>query len=272
MPGSFIQQPSTGGGGGGGGGGTPDGVPYADVILAEPSLRHYYKLDEVLPGLDVAGAVLDSKGTKHGTAKVTIEGWKPPENSTADAWRATLAPDGRSKAPMWDPQNWGGYVNLTDDFGNDFMLGRNPFTFECWYMNNGWSNFALPRLYSKEGGGFLVPYWMNSDGFVGIQRGATARGFGGTSMGMNVWHHIVGTYDGDFVSFYADGQNTETVADNAVIVANGYVASIGAGGGKGGNESARGAMCHVAFYDTALDDETIRNHWNAMFKSAVKIV
>jgi hypothetical protein len=274
MPGSFIQQAqvSGAGGGGGGGGGGADGVPYSDVILAEPNLRHYYKLDEELPTLDHAGDVLDSKGTKHGTARVTIEGWKPPQNSSSDAYRATLAPDGRSKAPMWDPANWGGYVDLTADFGNDFMLDRNPFTFECWYLNNGFSNFSLPRLYSKEGGGFLVPYWMNSDGLVGIQRGASAKGFGGVSMGMHVWHHIVGTYDGDFVSFYQDGQNAQTVADSGVLAANGYVASIGAGGSKGGNETVRGAMCHVAFYDVALTDEQVRNHWNAMWKSAVKIV
>lgn len=272
MPGSFIQQPSTGGGGGGGGG-TPDGIPYADVILAEPSLRHYYKLDEELPTLNGAGEVLDSKGTKHGTAKVTIEGWKPIQNnSSGDTQRATTAPDGRSKAPMWDPANFGGYVDLTDDFGNDFMLDRNPFTYECWYMNNSWSPFALPRLYSKEGGGFLVPYWMNSDGLIGIQRGASARGFGGISVGMHTWHYIAATYDGDFVTFYQDGQSVETVADSSVNVANSYVASIGAGGSKGGNETVRGAMCHVAFYDTALNDEQIRDHWNAMFKSAVKIV
>lgn len=270
MPGSFIQQPSTGGGGGGGGGGTPDGVPYADVILAEPSLRHYYKLDDAAPGLDVAGAVLDSKGTKHGTAKSTVAGW-PYDNH--DSYKATRAPDGRSKAPMWDPANYGGYVNLTDDFGNDFMLDRNPFTLEFWFLTNSYSPFSLPRMYSKEGGGPLVPYWMSEDGRMGMQRGATAIGFSNAyPIRLNAWHYFAGTYDGDQVSAYADGQWIESVADNLSLVANSYVASIGAGGSKGGNEAARGAMCHFAAYDAALTDEQIRNHWNAMFKSAVKIV
>lgn len=271
MSGSFIQQPATGGGGGGGGGGgRPDGVPYSEAILAEPSLRHYYKMDEAAPGLDVAGAVLDSKGTKHGTAKFTVAGWAYDNH---DNYKATLAPDGRSKAPMMDPANYGGYIELTADFGNDFMLGNDPFTYEAWFTVHSYSGFALPRLYSKEGGGILVPYWMNEDGRCGVQRGATALAFTDTyPIRLNYWHYIAGTYDGETLIAYADGQARESVADSAALVANSYVAAIAAGGSKGGNESIRGAMCHVAFYDTALTDEQIRNHWNDMHKSAALIV
>lgn len=284
MPGSFIQQPSTGGGGGGGGA-RPDGVPYSEMILAEPSLRHYYKMDDT-PAMDAAGGVIDSKGGVHGTARgFSASAWSyDPANGlgpNTDPTNALKAPDGRSKAPMIDRNGRGGYVDLTDTFGDNFMLGRNPYTVEMWFFVNSFSQFALPRLYSKEGGGnFLFPYWQNINGGdavdsrrIGCQRGVTIYAFKQAyPVRLNTWHHLVGTYDGDTLSGYADGQLRDSAADAAVIAHSAYVASIGAGGSKGGNETCPGSICHVAFYDTALDSEKIRNHWNDMFKSAVKIV
>lgn len=233
------------------------GVAYPAVVLAEPTLLHYFRMNEV------SGSTLaDSKGTL----------------SLSTSGAVTIGQAGKlsdGKSVLFS----GGYLQASAKLASYSKL-----TIELWAKVSATDNNRR-AFYSDRGSGKPGTIFMSGPNIVGGGAGnnlsfeqdgdnvAFGRGATGQPINNNVWRHVVGVIDGiagshavtDF-RVYVDG--SEALSYSNETHNNGYhwpannsdafkvgAAAIGA--------TFYGYMCEYAIYSSALSADTIMAHYMA---------
>jgi len=115
-----------------------------------------------------------------------------------------------SDCPRWIADPWGGAALLFDGVDDFVRLPAGiapggPLTVELWVQP-----FALGRrmmLYGDAGGPLLL--YVEPDGRVAVMRrtgGVWAYAASSTKLTRGQWHHVAGTYDGEQLRLYVDGE------------------------------------------------------------------
>lgn len=81
----------------------------------------------------------------------------------------------------------------------------------------------------------------------------------GSAVGVNQWHHVVGTYDGANARLWVDGVNTASVAVATDMSGNHQIFLAQSSGGTGSNV----LLSDLAIYSTVLSGARILAHFNA---------
>ena len=89
----------------------------------------------------------------------------------------------------------------------------NQVTIECWIKPNTLKNWVAPLSYIADNGhnesGFAFSYYNNKIRFMiktRAMRGDEWNYNPGAQIETNQWSHIAGTYDGEFIKFYLNGE------------------------------------------------------------------
>lgn len=218
---------------------------YAAVILAEPTLVSYWKLDD--PPLAIVA--VDSKGNNHGVYNGGITLRQPGLPNTSIVYSALF--DGNS-----------GYVFVPSSPSLHPVPG--PWSLEAWVYTQ--FNPALVGFRGVAGVPALgnFEYMMEVDST--LQPGAAA------------WHHIVATWNGgDFSQFpvnhkyYVDSISVSYPFFSNDVKGEGafvdfLIGSNQSSGGSGGLqffEFFQGYIAQVALYSSELSQATIQAHYQA---------
>lgn len=202
----------------------------------------HWKLDETSgkTAYDSAGG---HHGTLFGTSGQSEPGWQPLSGRAAGA----LGFDGIDD-----------YV----DCGNPFRLNiTDAITLAAWVKVDSGSYDAFRPFVGKGDHGYMLRHWRDSINFF-ISDGTwyMVSASVGTSF-RNSWHHVAGTYDGQVLRVYVDGQLRNTVSHAGKIASTSYNVNIGR------NSEVRtrlhdGLLDDVRIYDRALTDAEIRAVWS----------
>ncbi|MBN2778681.1 MAG: LamG domain-containing protein, partial [Bacteroidales bacterium] len=172
---------------------------YKELVGNEAGLMAYYKMN------DGSGTSLTDNSTNSNTGTLT----NGPE------WKLSGCFGGSRQALDLDGVD--DYVNL----GNSFDLKpANALTFECWLNANDWNPTATHQVFAgnTQGGGynFAIGYPTSNDvGFAVYSSGAYRR-VDASIADFDGWHHIAGTFDGQYVKIYIDGilYDTENIGSS----------------------------------------------------------
>lgn len=89
----------------------------------------------------------------------------------------------------------------------------------------------------------------------------------GTTLAVNQWHMVVGTFDGTTKKLYADGALLGTQTYAVAIDTNNNGVSIGAYGGQSTNDyEYNGKIASVKVYKCAINQEQVSHEYNSMQK------
>lgn len=238
---------------------------YSSVILAEPGLQAYWKLDELAFASAMAdAATTPDNGTYVNTAGLTF-GVTPtgintntPANTAVDFLASSL-----------------GHATIPDANKLDMTTA---FTIECWIR----VDLTLPAgafrtMFTKLLTGATVQgnysfYLTNPSGgasttvtLEGEIRGSTLSTANSTTtfaFGLGVWHQVAMVFNGSTVQFYADGATLgSAVAAVQTMVATTTAGALGRYGT--GTDYFDGAIDEVSVYNTALSGATINAHYVA---------
>jgi hypothetical protein len=144
--------------------------------------------------------------------------------------------------------------------------GSKPFTLELWYRPNGVDQkfrFLASKYESVDGGleSFGV-YTQSTPGMVAERYVATVDVLGsGALPTLGVFHHVVGTYDGSFVSLFVDAIRVVHQMDIRSSPSKNPIVSFGAYNVDG--DSVNGAIDEVAVYAKALTQAQVSAHYTA---------
>jgi hypothetical protein len=109
----------------------------------------------------------------------------------------------------------------------------------------------------RNGGGFLGTLW-------GMQGGVFPTPTGGVIPGPNIWSHVVGTYDGQFIRHYVNGIVVYSVAETRIFGPTSTNAvAIGSQDPSSGGEFFTGNIDEVAVYNYALSPGQVYGHYIA---------
>jgi len=156
------------------------------------------------------------------------------------------------------------------------FTGNAPFTIEAWVENGREDtqfNYAIVSKWRQPGtippSGWLF-YYQEGDDLIPafkIQRqDAAGIGFSATAYATTpgeMWHHVVGTYDGMQLSIYLDGLYGSSHDSMEQLEHLDLPLEIGAQNGNSHDGPALGSIDEVAIYDHALTDTQILAHYNA---------
>jgi hypothetical protein len=97
-------------------------------------------------------------------------------------------------------------------------------------------------------------FWIHTD------KGWSHSDNGTTNVDDGRWHHMVGTYDGEYLRIYVDGiQESNRKIGRVVLSSNANPLFIGSAGGRG--EFFPGAIDEAAVYDRALSATEVYEHY-----------
>lgn len=146
----------------------------------------------------------------------------------------------------------------------------NSFTFAA--MVNCQNVFRDAPIFAKEGPGGALSYWFGNFGASGAghwgalldQDGNQSWDFNGRDQGncpANVWVHLATTWDGHTVSYYMNGELTNTTSWNGTIHASDARLFIGSNSEytfQGNATAYEGSLDELRIYNTALSAGEIR--------------
>ena len=78
----------------------------------------------------------------------------------------------------------------------------------------------------------------------------------------NGWHHVVGTFDGNTLAIYVDGQPQDSISATNPLADDGLHVLIGSGD-TATITPTKGSIDQVAIYDFALSAPQVMEHFNA---------
>jgi hypothetical protein len=263
--------------------------PYDDIILAEPGLVSYWRLNEA------AGPTAnDEKAAHPGTYTTVVLAEDLPNRSpaapgTLEFAQASLLggePDAHSVRVN------GGYVEVPNQDSLNPSTALNPpqFSIEAW-VHPEWPDTEMDRFravlesYSEQGGGRFgyslysgpivdamgttvdpKPYWQ-----AYLYNGSAEQSVTGPLVTVDTTAHLVVTYDGTTLKLYVDGPNDDAGTPDAQANVGPYSPNpdaplrIGMGAthptGPGPLWPFRGRLQSVAVYKSALDFERVTAHY-----------
>lgn len=229
-------------------------ILYETVILAEPSLVGYWRLNEA--GSPLAGTTaVDETGSHNGTYQGTPQGGQPSiirSNGTAvnftgpgDDDRVEI-PSLTTPSPEITVEAW---VRTTAVLGGTSaaMISQDTVSSNRNYQ------FRLS-------GNNATPQWI-------IFNGGTRLCLGNISCNDGNPHHVVGTYDGTTMHVYVDGVLDDSTSTTGTIISNtgntGIGARIDLSSGTSYEDEFIGDLDEVAIYNSALTIDQIQEHYDA---------
>lgn len=211
---------------------------YSTLILAEPSLVSYWRLDEL------AGALADSKGVNIGT---TVAG--PTYNVPG-----LIANDPTDGAMLFHNAS-AQYFTVADNIS--LALG-DTFSFECWLQLTSYTGGVIR---TKGPGSFYAA--LNGAGGIRLGKAGVADIVlsSSTPIGLGSIHHCVWTKSGASVHLYIDGVDVTGVVTNQTIVNSASIMVIGAFNNGAPSAFIDGVLDEVALYSAVLSAADILNHF-----------
>lgn len=219
------------------------GGGYKAQVMADSPLG-YWRLDET-SGTTIVDAANGHNGTISGTYTLNQPG-------------AIAATDPGARSIKWGALSTyvavptGAWMNVTT--AASWELWINPVT-------PGSNAGILSRYGNGGGGGSDWLLWYNTSSQVAMQLG----GLGSAGMNMpqlNVWTHLVATYDAANIRLYCNGAQVAAQAITGSIATTAGDIGIGAYQ-SGGFGLATAYLDEVAFYGTTLTPARIMAHYNA---------
>lgn len=144
-------------------------------------------------------------------------------------------------------------------------------TIECWIKPNTIKNWVAPLSYIADNGhnesGFAFSYYNDQLRFMiktKTMRGDEWNYNPGASIEMNQWSHIAGTYDGEFIKFYLNGELIDSKQTTGLINWDHKPTDMHIGAFKDFNEISLfdGHIDEVRIWNTARSAKDIREFKN----------
>ncbi len=225
-----------------------DAISYSNAVLASIPVG-YWKLDENGGNIAADSSGYNHAGTYHNVSWVS----GPFSNTKAMDIHAASS----------------SYVNISES--GTTSLDISPYiTMEAWIK---------PTSYSVSGDRGMILNKENAweyglqDGTGALQSALYTNTWawrGSSVIPLNVWSHVVLTYDGSMVRHYVNGILVDSYSYTGILVKNDEDIRIGARGGDGGVSSFfEGGIAQVAVYNKALSADTIKQHYDAAFQSSI---
>jgi hypothetical protein len=209
---------------------------YSSAVLADNPV-HYWRMAD--PGGGIAHDVGSSPLHLHGLGSAISQplGYSGP---ISDGGSMDLCLDGQ-------------YANT----GNPITITVNPFTVEMWYWN--WQALAATRLLIQIQSANQIALFHDATLWRWLYNGVqSTSNFHFTSQ---IWHHLVGTYDGANAKLYVDS----TPAAPAAVAPQAAVSTIMelSANAALGVVWGGGFFAEVAIYATALSQTRVSAHYVA---------
>jgi hypothetical protein len=222
--------------------------------VSEGNLVAYYKLNES----DGTSTATDSKNSYDGTLT----------DMTGNEWETSPAFFGPKNCLDFDGTD--DYVSLTN---SSLLKPANALTFECWIYPDNWSGPAYPNhdvfAGNTQTGGYNFAQGYPSASHIGfaVYTGGDYQRVDADLTGYTGWHHVAGTFDGQYVQLYIDGELKDELdmgsSGNTITYDNDNCTILGeeAGGEcipSGYNYT--GLMDEVRFWNVARTEEQIQEN------------
>src|SRR3989339_1379498 len=151
----------------------------------------------------------------------------------------------------------GGYVSVADNSSIDIT---NAITLEAWVKSEVVDQDGSTRRIIDKGATYALG--ASDKAYFKLYVGGVAKEALKTwsSGDANVWHHIVGTYDGTTMKLYQDGVEVANTSASGLISTNDNGLQIGRQSDTSGR--FKGLINEVRIYNRALTNVEIQNHFN----------
>src|SRR3989339_2183950 len=151
----------------------------------------------------------------------------------------------------------GGYVSATDNSSIDIT---NAITLEAWVKSEVVDQDGSTRRVIDKGATYALG--ASDKAYFKLYVGGVAKEALKTwsSGDANMWHHIVGTYDGTTMKLYQDGVEVANTSASGLISTNDNGLQIGRQSDTSGR--FKGLIDEVRIYNRALTNVEIQNHFN----------
>jgi len=157
--------------------------------------------------------------------------------------------------------NFDGTQYISKASGNSILDLTNSVTISCWIKTSTAATVNIPSFFTRGRNSYLL---TNSNGVADdakvvlyIYSGGWKNLKGNTKINDNIWHHIVGTYDHQFLKVYLDG-----ILDCTPLALNGDIAIDSTNLyyyiGKYSNSYITSIIDELKIYNRALSEAEIR--------------
>lgn len=148
-----------------------------------------------------------------------------------------------------------------------------PFSLELWVKSL--DNSAFRTMFSSQNrnvgrSGYALYHHVNVQGFevhMGNASTVTMFLYGPAPVALNTWYHVVLTYDGTQSKLYVDGVLGPDATDSGNFNPN-TAMPLTFGQRTDGAWVNNGLLDEVAFYDYALSEQQVTNHWSYIWTPA----
>jgi hypothetical protein len=222
-------------------------LPYRDEVLADQPIA-YWRLGEASGTMakDETGHITD--GTYSGGVTLGQPGALTGDPDTAAAF------DGQTG-------------RLDSSSSTLDFTGVMPYSVELWARPTKMPTTGYERIISKEHAagnrqGYFVSY-SPPGGIVSFERWSNQMGEGAVTpaIPLNVWTHIVGTYDGTQLAIYANGALAMSIPSSRQLLPVSEPFSVGTFSGNMLSDYFAGSVDEVAVYDHALTAARVMTHF-----------
>lgn len=232
-------------------GGAPTVSPaktYVDIVLGDAPLL-FWPMSEAstpTPAYDIAG---QGKSATAGGSGTTIGAAGGISGDTSTAWSF----------------NGSGYATFPAATTTGLPTGNGAWTIEAWVKfaaNPG--ALAVVASFGAQATGHGGPQiYINTSGQPAATNDVGPDAVG-TALSLNVWHHVVGTWDGTNMRVWQDGTNSASTTPGAATIPNPPTYGTIAGSAAAAPTMLfTGSVQMVAIYGTALSAAQITAHYNA---------
>jgi len=147
-------------------------------------------------------------------------------------------------------------LDITDEMTHEAWVKLNSFQTiggNCRITNKGISDTEVYTFLIDVGDGTPTFYIYVAGQSHGVQ---------GEPLSLNKWYYLVGTYDGDNLKIYIDGELSNTLAQSGEIDTSAGSLAIGSRP-EGGARVVNGIIDEVRIYSRALTEEEVKQNMNA---------
>ena len=164
---------------------------------------------------------------------------------------------------------WSPDFVITNQLSIDFWMKADPANTMTFFQGLFTSDFYVVEISQGHSGGMGVNFSLNFGNSGNFWGTADANG-GGQPVSAGVWHHIAGTYDGDKMQLYVDGQPSGNPAYYAGPILNISSSSFLSIASEEGRTACGSACTANRFFNGLIDEATIYNR--ALSASEIKAI